>query len=167
MQKKPSPLFALVVGAMLFSCSGAESAAAAKLPSRTELPTESKWNLSDIYPSDEAWESEFDRLKNLGVNIAAYQNKLDQSPQLLLECLQARDEIGIASGKLFAYARMHRDENTADSKISGDDQSCRDFARIGRRRYRVHRAEYPGDAGRKTNRVQASRSRAQALQFLL
>ena len=116
MQKKPSPLFALVVGAMLFSCSGAESAAAAKLPSRTELPTESKWNLSDIYPSDEAWESEFDRLKNLGVNIAAYQNKLDQSPQLLLECLQARDEIGIASGKLFAYARMHRDENTADSK---------------------------------------------------
>ena len=57
MQKKPSPLFALVVGAMLFSCSGAESAAAAKLPSRTELPTESKWNLSDIYPSDEAWKA--------------------------------------------------------------------------------------------------------------
>ena len=115
MQKKPSPLFALVVGAMLFSSAGAESAAA-KLPSRSEIPAESKWNLSDIYSSDEAWENEFERLKNLGAQIAAYQNKLDQSPQLLLECLRARDEIGIASGKLFAYARMHRDENTADSK---------------------------------------------------
>ena len=52
----------------------------------------------------------------LGVNIAAFQDKLDQSPQILLECLKARDEIGIISGKLFAYARMHRDENTADSK---------------------------------------------------
>ena len=116
MQKKPSPLFALVVGAMLFSCSGGEAATAAKLPSRSELPAESKWNLSDIYPSDEAWEADFDRLKTLGVNIAAFQDKLDQSPQILLECLKARDEIGIISGKLFAYARMHRDENTADSK---------------------------------------------------
>ena len=115
MRKNQSPFVALLVGAMLFSCAGAESAPAAKLPARNEIPAESRWKLEDIYPSDDAWQADFDRLKPLAGRISSYQGKLDQSASLLLECLSLRDELGITSAKVFAYARMRRDENTANS----------------------------------------------------
>ena len=116
MRKTPSPFFALLVGAMLFSCSSPESAEAAQLPARSAIPAESRWSLEDIYPSDDAWQTDFDRIKTLMPQIASYQGKLDQSAANLLDCLTLRDELGITSGKVFAYARMRRDENTADSK---------------------------------------------------
>lgn len=119
MQKKPSPLFALVIGAMLFSCSGSESAEASKLPARSEIPAESRWSLEDIYLTDDAWEADFERLGKLGNQISSFQNKLALSPTSLVECLELRDEIGIVSSKLYAYARMRRDENTANSKYQG------------------------------------------------
>lgn len=115
MRKKKSPFFALLVGAMLFSGAGVESAEASKLPARNEIPAESRWKLEDIYPSDEAWQADFDRLKPLAASIASYQGKLDESGATLFECLSLRDELGIISGKVFAYARMRRDENTANS----------------------------------------------------
>ncbi|MHC1760706.1 MAG: oligoendopeptidase F [Negativicutes bacterium] len=100
---------------MLFSGAGVESAEASKLPARNEIPAESRWKLEDIYPSDEAWQADFDRLKPLAASIAFYQGKLDESGATLFECLSLRDELGIVSGKVFAYARMRRDENTANS----------------------------------------------------
>lgn len=115
MRKNQSPFVALLVGAMLFSCAGAESAAAATLPARNEIPVDSRWKLEDIYPSDDAWQADFDRLKPLAARISSYQGKLDQSAAVLLECLSLRDELGVTSGKVFAYARMRRDEDTANS----------------------------------------------------
>ena len=115
MPKTPSSLLALALGALLFS-GAAEPAEASKLPARSEIPLESRWSLEDIYATDEAWESDFVRLGELGRQVAAYQKNLDQSSANLLECLKLRDEIGIVSGKLYAYARMRRDENNANSK---------------------------------------------------
>ena len=115
MRKNQSLSVALLVGAMLFSCAGSESAEAAKLPARSEIPAESRWKLEDIYPTDEAWQADFDRLKPLSQKIASYQGQLDQSAAILFECLNLRDELGLTSGKVFAYARMRRDENTANS----------------------------------------------------
>ena len=115
MRKNQSPFVALLVGALLFSCAGSESAEASKLPARSEIPAESRWKLEDIYPTDEAWQTDFDRLKPLSQKIASYQGQLDQSAAKLLECLSLRDELGLTSGKVFAYARMRRDENTANS----------------------------------------------------
>ena len=48
MRKNQSPFVALLVGAMLFSCAGSESAEASKLPARSEIPAESRWKLEDI-----------------------------------------------------------------------------------------------------------------------
>lgn len=116
MRKSPGPLLALLVGAMLFSGSTAESAAASQLPVRSAVPAESRWSLEDIYPSDDAWQADFDRLKSLLPKMASFQGTLDKSAENLYHCLALRDEIGITSGKVFAYARMRRDENTADNK---------------------------------------------------
>lgn len=101
---------------MLFCGSSPEAAEASQLPLRRSVPVESRWSLEDIYPSDGAWRSDFDRLKSLLPQISAYQGTLGKSADNLFACLSLRDEIGMTGDKIFAYARMRRDENTADSK---------------------------------------------------
>lgn len=86
------------------------------VPSRDEIPTQYKWHLDDIYGNDELWQQDFDKLKNSLEKIVQYTGKLGNSSLDLLSCLKARDEVGIIGGKLYAFARMHRDENTADAK---------------------------------------------------
>lgn len=117
MLKMPQ-LIPFVLGAMLFSNSAAEAAATdnSRVPERSEIPAEHKWNLNDIYSDESAWQSDFDELKNTLPKISEYKGNLNNSAANVLACLKLRDEIGIVSGKLFAYARMHRDENTADAK---------------------------------------------------
>lgn len=111
-------LIPFLLTAFLFSNSAADAAASDKsrLPERNELPSEYKWRLADIYTTETDWQQDFDNLKQTLPKIAEYKGKLADSPQNLLDCLKLRDEIGIVSGKLYAYARMHRDENTADAK---------------------------------------------------
>ncbi len=87
-----------------------------EVPERTEIPAEYKWHLDDIYTSDEQWQENYHNLKARLPQLEQYKGKLSDSAQNLASCLKVRDEIGITSGKLYAFARMHRDENTANSK---------------------------------------------------
>ncbi|MBP2656046.1 MAG: oligoendopeptidase [Firmicutes bacterium] len=87
-----------------------------KVPERNEIPAEYKWQLSDIYSDDAAWENHFSSLKANLPNVAEYKGQLANSSQTLANCLKLRDEIAILGGKLYAYARMHRDENSGIAK---------------------------------------------------
>ena len=89
---------------------------AAHVPPRQEIPVKYQWRLQDIYVDDSAWKADFDKLKTTLPSINQYKDNLSKSPQNLLNCLKARDEIGLISGKLYGFTRMHRDENTADQK---------------------------------------------------
>ncbi len=108
-----------MVGAMIlapvYGRSEASGTNTTALPDRSQIPSEAKWHLDHMYPSLPAWQQEVDSLKPLLAQAAAYRGTLSSSPQQLLNCLALRDEIGQRSGKLFAYARMQRDENTADN----------------------------------------------------
>jgi oligoendopeptidase F len=107
-----------VLGAMLLSSASSQTAAAAgsKVPERSEIPSEFQWKLSDIYADEAAWQADFDKLKASFPKIGQYKGKLAGSAKDLATCLKLRDEVGVISGKLYAYARMHKDENTADAK---------------------------------------------------
>ena len=108
----------LVLSTMIFSNPPGETAAqdTSHVPDRSEIPAEHKWHLTDIYASDELWQQDFDKLKASLKTIEQFTGKLANSSQDLLACLKARDMIGITSGKLYAFARMHRDENTSNAK---------------------------------------------------
>lgn len=86
-----------------------------KVPVRSEIPEQYKWHLNDIYENDDLWQEDFSKLKNSLSHISDYAGTLKNSAQDLLACLKATDEIGKLGGKLYAYSRMHRDENTADA----------------------------------------------------
>lgn len=109
-------LIPLVLSTMLLSPGETATQESSHVPDRSEIPEENKWHLEDIYASDELWKQDFDTLRSSFETVEKFKGQLANSPRDLLRCLKARDEIGITSGKLYAFARMHRDENTADAK---------------------------------------------------
>jgi len=95
--------------------SGAVGAAnSTEVPERTTIPTEYQWHLQDIYANEELWNADFQKLKAMLPNVKKMQGTLAVSSTNLKTTLEMRDEIGIISGKLYAYAHMHRDENIAN-----------------------------------------------------
>jgi oligoendopeptidase F len=87
-----------------------------KLPARDEIDAKYKWKLEDIYPSDDAWEEDFKKVREMTGRMAGYKGKLAGDMRTLLECLKLSDEMLALNDKVFVYARMRRDENNAESK---------------------------------------------------
>lgn len=85
------------------------------LPKRSEIPTEMTWNLSAIYATDALWEAEFTRVSGLLPGIAAFAGRLGASAQDLLDALTTRDQAGEALSKLYVYAHMRQNEDSANS----------------------------------------------------
>lgn len=88
-----------------------EAAKSKTLPKREEIPERYKWRLEDLFASREEWERVFREAQALIDQIAAYSGTLGQSGQRLLEALRLRDELEVRVERLYAYARMRRDED--------------------------------------------------------
>ncbi|MFY4774354.1 oligoendopeptidase F [Metabacillus sp. RGM 3146] len=96
-----------------------EQSAVKKLPARNEVAAEDTWKLEDIFESDEAWNKEFDEIKNELPKIADYQGKLDESAETLFEALSFQDSLMERLGKLYTYAHMRYDQDTGNSFYQG------------------------------------------------
>jgi oligoendopeptidase F len=97
----------------------AENKTVKSLPARSEIPVEDTWRLEDIFPTDEAWEQEFQEVKKMIPNILNYQGKLGESADVLYEVLQYQDELSMRLGKLYTYAHMRYDQDTTNSFYQG------------------------------------------------
>lgn len=84
------------------------------LPTRKEIPAQYKWRLEDIYASDDLWEQDFQLVKELSDEAAAYRGKVGQSARSLLEILQLEYRLQELIEKVYTYARMRRDEDNAN-----------------------------------------------------
>ncbi|WP_110952842.1 oligoendopeptidase F [Anaerosinus massiliensis] len=91
-----------------------DNTASSKIPTRDEIDPKFKWNLSDIYENESAFETDYQKTKTLIKNIAAFKDNLKKT-DCLLNCLKLRDELSLKASHLFAYARMHQDENAKNS----------------------------------------------------
>lgn len=87
-----------------------------KLPKRSELPDQYKWDLTHIFADDEAWEAAFQEVKESLPRLSDFQGKLGESGKTLLEALQLKDQISELLGKVFNYAHLKHDEDTGNSK---------------------------------------------------
>ncbi|MBE3559912.1 MAG: oligoendopeptidase F [Ktedonobacteraceae bacterium] len=86
---------------------------------RTEIPAEYTWELESIFPDNQEWEREFQELQSRLPELAALQGTLSQSGQALLTVLQKRDEVAERLERLYAYASLHKDEDTTNSTYQG------------------------------------------------
>lgn len=87
-----------------------------RIPAREELDEKYTWNLADIYPTDEDWETDFKKFSALPEKIASYKGRLSESAETLLEFLRLSDEISVLCDSLGNYAQRKSDEDTAKSK---------------------------------------------------
>ena len=85
------------------------------IPKRSEVPEEFTWNLKDMFESDEAWFAEYEALKEMPARIAAFQGKLGESAETLLESFRLDDEISTRLSRLYGYASCKGDQDTGDN----------------------------------------------------
>ena len=81
---------------------------------RSEVPAEFTWDLTAIFPSDEAWTAEYEALKPYAETVASYQGRLGESAATLLSYFQLDDELSVRIGKLYGYANCKADEDTSN-----------------------------------------------------
>lgn len=89
---------------------------------RSTYPDETRWNLADIYTSDDVWKQEKQRIAAAVPGLATFKGTLGSSATTLLKCLDTMSGLGKDLSRLYAYAGMKSDEDTRDSLYLGMQQ---------------------------------------------
>jgi oligoendopeptidase F len=89
---------------------------------RSIIPDEYKWDLTDIFASDELWAEAKQKLIRDFPELSKYRGKLSESPQQLLGCFELLDQFTKETTRLACYASMKSDLDTRDAKYLGMDQ---------------------------------------------
>lgn len=84
---------------------------------RKEIPENLKWKLTDVFPSDEAWEKEYKAVeKEYGeYDFNVFRGKLSDK-KTLLDCFALSDTMSRRLEKLYLYANMRHDEDVRVAK---------------------------------------------------
>lgn len=81
---------------------------------RKEIPEKYKWNLSDIYATEQLWEEAFNKVQGDLVQIEQFKGKLNNKKSLL-DCFNMMNELDKQFAKLYCYAAMSYDEDSQDA----------------------------------------------------
>ena len=84
--------------------------------SREEIDSKYKWDLSSMFPSDEAFEAGLEELKAYCPKLLVFKGKISTSAQALLEFLQLEDQMNLLLYKIINYAERKSDEDTRVAK---------------------------------------------------
>jgi oligoendopeptidase F len=87
-----------------------------ELKTREEIKEKYKWNLNDIYPDDQSFESELEKVLKEVKNISKLKDDFTASADNLLAALNKIITIEEQTSKLYAYAHMKYDQNTQNEK---------------------------------------------------
>ena len=77
------------------------------LPKRNEVEKQFTWAIEDLYATDELWEKEYNKLKELLPKAESYRGTLSESAKALLEFLKLSDELGIMMERVYVYANQN------------------------------------------------------------
>jgi len=88
---------------------------AKKILTRAEVDAKYKWNLEDIYPTVQDWETEFAEAEEALPKVEELKETLISSAQALADGLELFYEINHKLERLYIYARMKRDQDNADA----------------------------------------------------
>ena len=83
---------------------------------RNEINEKDTWDLSTIYPTDQAWEEALKDLTEQLEKVAQYEGHLLDSADSLLEITEFSLEMERQMEKLYVYAHMKNDQDTREAK---------------------------------------------------
>ena len=90
--------------------------------SRSEVPDNFKWNLTDIYKSDADWRMAKDKLSEKQDEVVTFKGTLTKSASGLLKCLEYNANIMKEANKLYLYANLSSDLDTRNMTYAGMKQ---------------------------------------------
>src|SRR5699024_3486926 len=70
------------------------------------------WQITDLYPDDNAWQADYERLQGVLQQLAGYAGHLNDSAATLLAFLQLQDQMAEQGDRLISYAYRKTDEDT-------------------------------------------------------
>ena len=82
------------------------------VPERSDIDAAYKWDLQDIYASDEAWEAAFEAVSERVEELAAYEGRVTDDAAALLELLELREDVFRDLQQVMTYARLRSAEDT-------------------------------------------------------
>ncbi|RME95957.1 MAG: oligoendopeptidase F [Verrucomicrobia bacterium] len=119
--RTPRPFFRAVAVCLLLM-SGFMStvqSASQTTPPRSEIPEQYRWDLSVMYPSDEAWQQHYQELEGRIAELAGLKGTLGNGPEALLKALKLRDDLNVQIEKLYAFAVMaHHEDMTQPGPLA-------------------------------------------------
>lgn len=90
-----------------------------EIKNRKDIPIEHTWALEDLYPSDEEWKKDLEKLKEMLPQIESYCGKLGESADTLLSFLRQQDELSIFLDRFANYSMRKADEDTKNTTYQG------------------------------------------------
>ncbi|MDD4658629.1 MAG: oligoendopeptidase F [Eubacteriales bacterium] len=90
---------------------------------RAEVPPELTWNLADMFPREEDWETEFKAVGAELPKLDMYQGKLAQGPEIILDCIKTLETL---------VKRFYLVINYASLKLAGDGTDPANQIAMGR-----------------------------------
>ncbi|MHB9033305.1 MAG: oligoendopeptidase F [Anaerolineae bacterium] len=95
------------------------------IPKRSEVKPEDTWNLAVMYASDAEWEADLQAAEALPAQVAAFQGRLGESPDVLAEAVVAYMNANRMMEKIYVYSHLRHDEDLGESR----NQAMHDRAR--------------------------------------
>ncbi|WP_302326266.1 oligoendopeptidase F [Enterocloster lavalensis] len=81
---------------------------------RSEADISYTWKLEDMMPDNQTWEALFEKTAAQVKQYGDFKGTLAESAETLYRCLKFDDEISLDIERLYVYARMRSDEDTAE-----------------------------------------------------
>jgi oligoendopeptidase F len=84
------------------------------VPPRAQIPEKYKWNAASLFLTPADWQAEFENVASMLEPLAAYQGRLGESPELLLEAIQLVEDCLKRLGWVLAYVYLDYHVDTSD-----------------------------------------------------
>lgn len=98
------------------------NASAAQERDRSTVPEQYKWDLTPLYPTDQAWRSKKEKLVTELPALKKYQGTLGSSAQRLADALETESRMEKELRRLSVYAGLMSDQDTRVSTYQGMEQ---------------------------------------------
>lgn len=131
----PKALIALLAASLLTSSVSVDAAdlssfnlvrrsTMSKTIKRSEVSPENAWNLQDLFEDQAAWDQEFQDIKKLAQKASEFQGKLDNA-EVIRDCFKLEDDISFKLERVYVYAHLHHDEDTAEATYQALSQKAK------------------------------------------
>jgi oligoendopeptidase F len=95
---------------------------------RAKIDDKYKWNLGDLFASDDAWRAAKDELVPEIAKSAAFKGTLGTAPARLADALDTLNRVGKELQRIYIYASLISDQDTRVSKYQGMQQEMQQIA---------------------------------------